>query len=185
MLTNEIEAKRLGLLHELILTALTIAVIVNPDTPGNDVQLNDVQTAAPALGLKLHILKARSELEIDAAFASFIQLRPDALLVTSSAFFNSRRDRIVQLATRQAIPAMYEHRLYTMAGGLISYGIDLGDVYRQAGVYTGQILNGAKSADLPVVQPTKFELVINLKTTKALGFTVPPMLLARADEVIE
>ena len=185
MLTNEIEAKRLGLLHELIPTALTIAVIVNPDTPGNDVQLNDVQTAAPALGLKLHILKARSELEIDAAFTSFIQLRPDALLVTSSAFFNSRRDRIVQLATRQAIPAMYEHRLYTMAGGLISYGIDLGDVYRQAGVYTGQILNGAKPADLPVVQPTKFELVINLKTAKSLGLTVPPMLLARADEVIE
>jgi putative tryptophan/tyrosine transport system substrate-binding protein len=185
MLTNEIEAKRLGLLHELIPTALTIAVIVNPDTPGYDVQMNDVQTAAPALGLKLHVLKAKNETEIDAAFASFSQLRPDALLVMSSAFFSSQRDQIVQLAARQAIPAMYEHRLYSMAGGLISYGVDLGDVYRQAGVYTGQILNGAKPADLPVVQPTKFELVVNLKTMKALGLTVPPMLLARADEVIE
>jgi putative ABC transport system substrate-binding protein len=185
MLTNEIEAKRLGLLHELIPTALTIAVIVNPATPGNDVQLNDVQAAAPALGLKLHILKVKSEIEIENAFASLIQLRTDALLVMSSAFFNSQRDRIVQLVARQAIPAMYEHRLYTTAGGLISYGIDLRDVYRQAGVYTGQILKGAKPNDLPVQQPTKLELVINLKTAKALGMTVPRPLLERADEVIE
>ena len=185
MLTNEIETKRLGLLHELIPAALTIAVIVNPDTAVNNSQLNDVQTAAPALGLKLHVLKAKNETEIDAAFASFSQLRPDALLVMSSAFFGSQRDRIVQLAARQAIPAMYEHRLYTTAGGLISYGIDLSDVYRQAGVFTGQILKGAKPTDLPVQQPTKFELVINLKTAKAQGIEVPPQLLARADEVIE
>ena len=185
MLTNEIEAKRLGLLHELIPMALIIAVLVNPDTPGNDVQVNDVRTAAPALGLKLHVLKARSELEIETAFATLTQLRPDALLVASSAFFNGRRDQIVQLAARQAVPTMYEHRLFTMAGGLISYGVDLSDVYRQAGFYTGQILNGTKPADLPVVQPTKFELVINLKTAKALSFVVPPTLLARADEVIE
>jgi len=185
MLTNEIEAKRLGLLHELIPTAPTIAVLGNPDTPANDVGLKDVQTAAPALGLNLQILEARSTLEIDNAFASFNQRRPDALLVMSSAFFNSRRNQIVQLAVRQAIPAMYEHRLFAMAGGLISYGIDLIEVYRQAGIYTGQILNGTKPADLPVTQPTKLELVINLKTAKELGITVPPQLLARADEVIE
>ncbi len=185
MLTNEIEAKRLGLLHELNPTALTIAVLGNPDTPGNEVQLKDVQTAAPALGLKLHILEVRSALEIDNAFASLNQRRPDALLVMSSAFFNSRRNQIVQLAARQAIAAMYEHRLYAMAGGLISYGPDLREVYRQAGIYTGQILKGTKPADLPVIQPTKFELVINLKTAKELGITVPPQLLARADEVIE
>ena len=185
VLQNEIEAKRLGLLHELIPTALTIAVIGNPDTPGNDVQFEDVQTAAPALGVKLHILKVRSVLEIDSAFASFNQQRPDALLVMASAFFNSRRNQIVQLAARQTIPAMYEHRLYAMAGGLISYGIDLSEVYRQAGIYTGKILNGAKPADLPVMQPTKLELVVNLKTAKELGITVSPQLLIRADEVIE
>jgi putative ABC transport system substrate-binding protein len=185
MLTNEIEAKRLGLLHELIPTALTIAVLGNPDAPGNVIQLKDVQTAAPALGVKLHILEVRSALEIDNAFAGLNQRRPDALLVMSSAFFNSRRNQIVQLAARQAIPAMYEHRLYAMAGGLISYGTDLNEVYRQAGIYTGQILKGTKPADLPVIQPTKLELVINLKTAKELGTTVPPQLLARADEVIE
>ncbi len=185
MLTNEIEAKRLGLLHELIPTALTIAVLGNPDTPGNDIQLKDVQTAAPALGLKLHISEVRSALEIDKAFANLNQRRQDALLVMSSAFFNSRRNQIVQLAARQAIPAMYEHRLYAIAGGLISYGTDLSEVYRQAGIYTGQILKGTKPADLPVIQPTKLELVINLKTAKELGVTVPPQLLARADEVIE
>jgi len=185
MLTNEIEAKRLGLLHELIPTAPNIAVLGDPDSPVNDVLLKDVQTAAPALGLKLQILEARSALEIDNAFASFDQRRPDALLVMSNAFFNSRRNQIVQLAARQAIPAMYENRLYAMAGGLISYGIDLIEVYRQAGIYAGQILNGTKPADLPVMQPTKLELVINLKTAKELGITVPPQLLARADEVIE
>ncbi len=185
MFTNEIEAKRLGLLHQLIPKALTIAVLLNPDTPGSDVMLHDVQTAAAKLGLKLQVSKARSEAEIETAFTSIAQSPPDALLITSSAFFNSRREQIVQLATRQAIPAIYEHRLYTAAGGLISYGIDLNDVYRQAGVYAGQILNGAKPANLPVVQPTKLELVINLKTAKALGVTVPQGLLNAADEVIE
>ena len=186
ILTNEIEAKRLGLLHELIPTALTIAVIGHPDTPANnDVVLEDLQTAASALGLKLQILKVRSVLEIDNAFASFNQRRPDALLIMANAFFNSRRNQIVQLAAHQAIPAIYENRLFAMVGGLISYGIDLSEVYRQAGIYIGKILNGAKPADLPVIQPTKLELVINLKTAKELGITVPPQLLARADEVIE
>lgn len=150
MFTNEIEAKRVGLLHQLIPAALTIAVLLHPDTPGFDVMLHDVQTAAAKLGLKLHVLKARSEPEIETAFTSLTQSRPDALLVTSSALFNSRRKKIVQLATRQAIPAIYEHRLYTEAGGLISYGIDLSDVYRQAGDYTGQILNGTKPANSPL-----------------------------------
>ena len=186
ILTNEIEAKRLGLLHELIPTALTIAVIGHPDTPANnDVVLEDLQTAASALGLKLQILKVRSVLEIDNAFASFNQRRPDALLVMANAFFNSRRSQIVQLAAHQAIPAIYENHLFAMVGGLISYGIDLSEVYRQAGIYIGKILNGTKPADLPVIQPTKLELVINLKTAKELGITVPPQLLARADEVIE
>ena len=186
ILTNEIEAKRLGLLHELIPTALTIAVIGHPDTPANnDVVLEDLQTAASALGLKLQILKVRSVLEIDNAFASFNQRRPDALLVMANAFFNSRRNQIAQLAAHQAIPAIYENRLFAMVGGLISYGIDLSEVYRQAGIYIGKILNGTKPADLPVIQPTKLELVINLKTAKELGITVPPQLLARADEVIE
>jgi putative ABC transport system substrate-binding protein len=185
MLTNEIEAKRLGLLHQLIPTALTIAVLLNPGTPGFDVMLHDVQTAAAKLGLKLHVLKATSEAEIETAFTSLAQSPPDALLVTSNAFFNARREQIVQLATRQAIPAMYEHRLYTAAGGLISYGIDLNDVYRQVGIYTGQILNGAKPANLPVVQPTKLELVINLKTANALSVTIPQGLLNAADDVIE
>jgi len=185
ILTNEIEAKRLGLLHELIPTALTIAMIGHPDTRANDVVLEDLQTAASALGLKLQILKVRSVLEIDNAFASFNQRRPDALLVMANAFFNSRRNQIVQLAAHQAIPAIYENRLFAMVGGLISYGIDLSEVYRQAGIYTGKILNGAKPADLPVMQPTKLELVINLQTAKELGITVSPQLLARADEVIE
>ena len=185
ILTNEIEAKRLGLLHELIPTALTIAVIGHPDTPRNDVVLEDLQTAASALGLKLQILKVRSVLEIDNAFASFNQRRPDALLVMANAFFNSRRNQIAQLAAHQAIPAIYENHLFAMVGGLISYGIDLSEVYRQAGIYTGKILNGAKPADLPVMQPTKLELVINLQTAKELGITVSPQLLARADEVIE
>ena len=186
ILTNEIEAKRLGLLHELIPTALTIAVIGHPDTPANnDVVLEDLQTAASALGLKLQILKVRSVLEIDNAFASFNQRRPDALLIMANAFFNSRRNQIAQLAAHQAIPAIYENHLFAMVGGLISYGIDLSEVYRQAGIYIGKILNGTKPADLPVIQPTKLELVINLKTAKELGITVPPQLLARADEVIQ
>jgi putative ABC transport system substrate-binding protein len=185
MLLSETEGKRLGLLHELIPTALTIAVLINPDTPQSNTALNDLQSAASALRLKLHVFKAGNSVEIETAFASLAQLRPDALLVASSAFFNSRRDQIVHLASSQAIPGMYEHRLYALAGGLISYGIDLSDVYRQVGIYTGKILSGAKPADLPVLQPTKLELVINLKTAKALGLNVPVHLQQIADEIIE
>jgi putative ABC transport system substrate-binding protein len=185
MLLNEIEAKRLALLHELVPAAATIAVFLNPATPGVDEQSRDVQSAAPALGLRLVLLNASSEREIDAAFATLVQQRPGALLVAASAFFNSRRDQIIGLAARHAIPAMYEHQEFTMAGGLISYGINVGDVYRQVGVYAGRILAGAKPADLPVVQPTKFELVINHKTAKTLGLTIPDRLLALANEVID
>lgn len=185
MLLNEVEAKRLGVLHELVPAATTIAVLLNPSTPGADIQLRDVQSAAPPLGLKLLLLNARSDREIDAAFSTLAQQRSGALLVASSALFNGRRDQIVALAARQAIPTMYEHQEFTMAGGLISYGINLGDVYRQVGVYAGRVLAGAKPADLPVVQPTRFELVINHKTAKTLGLTIPDKLLALADDVIE
>jgi putative tryptophan/tyrosine transport system substrate-binding protein len=183
MLLNEMEGKRLGLLHELIPTAATIAVLVDPEVPG--AHLEEVQSTARALGLNLHLLNASSEQEIEAAFMSLARLRPGALLVASSAFFNFRRDQIVQLVGSQAVPAMYDQRQSAVAGGLISYGINVGDAYRQVGVYTGRILNGAKPADLPVLQPTRFELVLNLKTARALGLDVPDRLLALADEVID
>ena len=183
MLLNEMEGKRLGLLHELIPTAATIAVLVDPGVPG--AHLEELQSAARALGLNLHLLNASSEQEIEAAFMSLARLRPGALLVASSAFFNFRRDQIVQLVGRQAIPAMYDQRQSAIAGGLISYGINVREAYRQVGIYTGRILDGAKPADLPVLQPTKFELVINLKTAKALGLKISDNLMSLADEVIE
>jgi putative ABC transport system substrate-binding protein len=185
LLLNEVEAKRLGVLHELVPAATTIAVLLNPSTPGADIQLRDVQSAAPPLGLRLLLLNARSDREIDAAFTTLAQQHCGALLVASSALFNSRRDQIVALAARQAIPTMYEHQEFTKAGGLISYGINIGDAYRECGVYAGRILAGAKPADLPIVQPTRFELIINHKTAKALGLTIPDKLLALADDVIE
>ena len=185
MFQQVLEGKRLGLLRELVPAAARMAVLLNPTNASFQTQLRGVQEAARAVGQRLNILSASTERDIDAAFAAAIESRAGALLVGSDPFFDSRLDQIVALATRHAIPAMYEGREFAIAGGLASYGTSLVDAYRQVGVYTARVLKGEKPADLPVVQPTQFEFVINLKTAKALGITVPPALSARADEIIE
>jgi putative ABC transport system substrate-binding protein len=183
---TELTAKRLELLRELVPTATRIAVLVNPSNAANtNVTVRDIESAARAMGLQIEVLEANTSREIDAAFATFARERPDALFVASSPFFLGRRLQIAHLATRYAIPAVYPYRDYADVGGLISYGTSLTDAMRQVGVYSGRILNGTKPADLPVVQSTKFELVINAETARMLGLEVPPTLLARADEVIE
>jgi putative ABC transport system substrate-binding protein len=179
----ELVPKRFELLSELVPEARVIALLVNPKSPNS--WLGDVQQAARTKGVQLPILKAATESEIDAAFASLVELHAGALLVGPDPFFNDRRERLVALASRHALATSYEWRESVAAGGLISYGSSLTATYRQVGIYAGRILKGAKPADLPVQQPTRFELVINLKTAKALGLTVPPSILARADEVIE
>jgi putative ABC transport system substrate-binding protein len=165
--------------------AAVIGVLLNPAMPTFGSQLDDVQAAARSLGQRLHILRASNDDEIDASFATAAELRVGALLVAADPFLFTRREHLLGLTSRFAIPAMYEIREFVTAGGLMSYGISLSEAYRLVGVYTARILKGEKPADLPVQQPTKFEFVINLKTSRALGLTVPPMLLARADEVIE
>jgi putative ABC transport system substrate-binding protein len=178
-------AKRLGVLRELVPTATAIAYLANPSNQLAKAETNETENAARTLGLRFHVLNASAEHDIDRAFASVVQDRVGALVVGSDTFLSSRKEQLILLADRHAIPTMYYEREFAAAGGLISYGTDFADSYRQAGDYTGRILKGAKPGDLPVLQPTKFELVINLKTAKALGLEVPPMLLARADEVIE
>jgi putative tryptophan/tyrosine transport system substrate-binding protein len=185
MFLTEMEAKRLALLHELVPTATIIGVIVNPSSPSIDTQLQEVNSAARALGRQIQIVNATNERELDAAFASLAQSKAGALHIAANAYFTSRRDQIVALAAQHAIPAIYDQREFPTAGGLMSYGTSLSDAYRLMGVYTGKILKGEKPADLPVQRSTKFELVINLKTAKALSLDVPPALSARADEVIE
>ncbi len=182
----KLNPKRLELLSELIPHAGVIALLVNPNSPNAERVMHDVLEAARQKGLQLHILKAGTEIEIDAAFASLVQLRAGALVIHADPFFiNSQREQLVALATRYAIPMISGSREFCAAGGLISYEADLTALNRQAGNYVGKILAGAKPADLPVRQPTKFELVINLKTAKALGLTIPHSILTRADEVIE
>jgi putative tryptophan/tyrosine transport system substrate-binding protein len=185
VLAAELNPKRLELLSELAPQAGAIALLVNSNSPNAERVMRDVQEAARTKGVELPILKAGSEIEIDAAFASLVQLQAGGLVVGADPFFNSRREQLVALAARHVVPAIYEWREFAKAGGLISYGTSLAGIYRQDGIYAGRILNGAKPADLPVEQPTRFELVVNLKTAKALGLTVPPSILARADEVIE
>jgi putative ABC transport system substrate-binding protein len=185
ILFTELETKKLGLLRELIPRAAVIAALLNPKFPSIETQTREMQSAAHALGQPIQVFTAASERELAAAFESMARLRADALLVGADPFFASKRDQIVALAARYAIPAVYEQRAFAEIGGLMSYGTNLAEGYRQAGIYAGRILKGEKPAELPVVQLSRFELIINLKTAKALSLTIPPGILAIADDVIE
>jgi putative ABC transport system substrate-binding protein len=184
-LTSELDSKRLELLHQLVPPAGIIGVLANPNRPDVDTQLKDVQAAARVLGRQIEFLKTGTERDIDAVFETLQQRRITALLITADPFFASRGPQILSLAIRYSVATIEQRREFTEAGGLMSYGANIADSYFQAGLYTGRILKGEKPADLPVIQPTRFELVINLKTAKTLGLEIPPMLLVRADEVIE
>jgi putative ABC transport system substrate-binding protein len=185
ILAAELTPKRLELLSELVPEAGLITLLVNPNNPQTAGIVTDMQAAAGAKRLRLHVVNATTEGEIDAAFASLVQQHASGLVIEADPFFTTRSEQLVALASRNAVPAIYTRREFAVSGGLISYGTSLPGEFRQAGIYAGKILNGAKPADLPVQQPTTFELVVNLKTAKALGLTVPPSILARADEVIE
>jgi putative ABC transport system substrate-binding protein len=184
-LNVEVGAKRLELLHELVPTATIIALLVNPASPVAETLARDAHSGAGTLGLNLHVLHASTERDFDTVFATLGQLRAGGLVIGSDVFFNTQSRQLAALAVRFAVPAIYQYREFAAAGGVMSYGSSLTDPYRLVGVYTGRILKGEKPADLPVQQSTKVELIINLKTAKALGLTMPPTLLARADEVIE
>jgi putative ABC transport system substrate-binding protein len=186
LFSGELTAKRLELLREMVPGAARIAVLVNPaSATTTETTLRDVQSAAGAMGLQIQALNASTSREIDAAFATFVRERPDAIFVGIDVFFNSRRAQLVNLASRHAVPATFVNREFPEIGGLMSYGSNIADAYRQVGVYTGRILKGAKPAELPVLQSNTFELVINNQTARMLGLTVPPTLLSTADEVIE
>jgi putative ABC transport system substrate-binding protein len=185
LLTNQMEPKRLNMLHDLVPGAAVIGVLLNPNFPPAARQLQDLEEAAPTIHQRLFVSKASNDVELNAAFTSLIQQRVGALLVAADPYFDTRRDQIIAFANQNRLPAIYQFREYAVAGGLISYGPSITDLYRQAGIYAGRILKGARPADLPVVQPTKFDFVINLKTAKAIGFTVPQGLVNAADEVIE
>jgi putative ABC transport system substrate-binding protein len=185
ILAAEMDGKRLGLLHELIPNAARVGLLLNPNFPAYPTQLNELQRAATIIGLQVEVLRADTDSEIDAAFEIASRKRVGALILTASPFFDTRRDKLVALATGHALPTIYHFREFAVAGGLMSYGVSIPHIYRQVGVYAGRILSGENPANLPVQQPTTFELVVNLKTAKTLGIEVPPTLLARADEVIE
>jgi putative tryptophan/tyrosine transport system substrate-binding protein len=185
IMSETLEAKRLGLLHELIPQATTIGVLVNPDLSTAANQLSDIEGAARAIGLQVHVLRASTDREIEVAFEAVELNRIRALVVTADPFFNARRDKLVTLSANYSVPTVYQFREYAVAGGLMSYGTSLTDAYRQAGIYTARILKGEKAGDLPVEQPTKFELVINLKTAKTLGLNVPSSMQLLADDLVE
>jgi putative tryptophan/tyrosine transport system substrate-binding protein len=184
-LTSELTTKRLELMRELVPNAAPIAILINPRSPEAEPQLRDVQSAARTIGQEIRALNASSDREIDTAFSTLVKSRDAALLVTNDALFDSSRSQLVLLAATHAIPTIYDRRAYAVAGGLMSYGTHYLDGHRRLGVYSARILDGTKPSALPVEQSTKFELVINLKTARALGLEIPPSLLARADEVIE
>jgi putative tryptophan/tyrosine transport system substrate-binding protein len=185
VLTTVLEPKRLGLLHDLVPTAGTIGILVNPSFPPSAGQVSDVEKAARAIGVSVHVLRANSENEIDAAFQTIATERIGALAVAGSPFFDTHRSRITALAAQHGVPTMYHFREYAAAGGLISYGVEIVEVHRQVGLYAGRILNGTKPGDLPITLPSKFELVINLRTAKTLGLKISDNMLTLADEVIE
>ncbi len=185
ILNVELGPKRLELLHELVPSASVVALLINPTHPAAETLSRDLQAAARTLGLELHILHASTEHDFDAVFAALAQVRAGALVIGADAFFVSRSEQLAALAVRHAVPAVFQYRPFAAAGGLMSYGGNVTEPYRQVGIYTGRILKGEKPADLPVQQSTKVELIINLKTAKALGLTIPLPLLGRADEVIE
>lgn len=185
LFTNDMETKRLDLLREIVPGVSFFGAILNPHFPLAGGQLQEFEAAALKIGRRLFIVKAADDAELDAAFAALQRERVGALVVASDPFFDTRRTRIIAFAAEQRLPAIYQFREYALEGGLISYGASITDAYRQVGIYAGRILDGVKPADLPVLQPTKFDFVINLKTAKALGLTVPPSVLARADEVVE
>jgi putative ABC transport system substrate-binding protein len=184
-LGGELAGKRLGLLHDMVPQASVIALLMNPSFVDNRDQLRTAQEAARTAGIRLHVFNANVESDFESAFARMAELRVGALVVTADPFFGTRREQILALAARHALPAIYNQRQFAEAGGLMSYNASGTDAYRQAGIYVGRILKGAKPSDLPVMQPTKFEFLINLKTARALGLTIPSGLLAIADEVIE
>jgi putative ABC transport system substrate-binding protein len=184
-LAVEVGPKGLELLHELVPTATVISLLVNPTNPSAEALSRDLQPAARALGLQLHILHASTERDFDTVFATLLQLRAGGLMIGTDGFFITQIEQLATRTVRHAVPAIFQYREFTAAGGLMSYGVSNRDQYRQVGIYTGRILKGARPADLPVLQPTKFDLIINLKTAKALGLEIPDKLLALADEVIE